>query len=439
MQHAIEAKDVEHRLVVLVLVSRLFRKARAAQGVLWPPTKDLDMIEEVEFVVIGAGPAGATAAREAARSGIETVVLEKDGVVGAKRVCAAGLRPGFCETFDLPRELVHCDTPRLALFDAGGCEHEVFFGPGHTTTREELDGEIARFAAREGAQIRTHALWRSCRADGRSTIVEYADQRQDERRLIRARNVLFAQGATARLDDRLRDVRWRDGLMTTLQYRVYLDGPAHPIAYRTLELHYYQARDGRQVVAWMFPKRDHLAIGLGVLGKLEGGRLREELDAFETRTRARLYPAVRVIDVKEEGHLLFGGWPRARVSAGSTMVAGTAAGLVDATNGEGIYEAAMSGRLAAAAIGEFRNDPARAAFEYGTRLRARFQRRLEHRVRLMRYLERRPARYGMLFQQLAASTRFSGALSKEDHERSPLDRLVLAVHALRFATRASFA
>ena len=31
---------------------------------------------------------------------------ERDPVVGEKRVCAAGLRPGFCENFDIPREIV---------------------------------------------------------------------------------------------------------------------------------------------------------------------------------------------------------------------------------------------------------------------------------------------------------------------------------------------
>src|SRR5690349_21774379 len=103
-----------------------------------PKRNDNEMIEEVEFLVVGCGPAGGVAAREAARTGVETVVLDKDSVVGAKRVCAAGLRPGFCETFDVPRAIVHCDTPRLALFDVAFREYEVFFGPGHTTTREEL-------------------------------------------------------------------------------------------------------------------------------------------------------------------------------------------------------------------------------------------------------------------------------------------------------------
>src|SRR5438270_8774822 len=113
------------------------------------------MIEAADLVIVGCGPAGATAAREAARAGRCVVVLEKDRIVGEKRVCAAGLRPGFCRTFDLPDAIVHCDTPRLALFDASGKEHEIFFGPGHTTTREELDGSIARLAQSEGADIRT--------------------------------------------------------------------------------------------------------------------------------------------------------------------------------------------------------------------------------------------------------------------------------------------
>ncbi|HVA27134.1 MAG TPA: FAD-dependent oxidoreductase, partial [Candidatus Baltobacteraceae bacterium] len=202
-------------------------------------------MEDVDFLVIGAGPAGATAAREAARAGIATLVLDKDAVVGAKRVCAAGLRPGFCDEFDLPRALVHCDTPRLALFDASGREHEVLFGPGHTSTREELDGTIARLAVAEGAKIRTQVLFRNYEIERDRVVVEYADLQSGERSRVRARSLFLAQGATAKLEGTaLTDARWAAGLMTTLQHRVFLDRPALPVAYRTLELHYYPARDG---------------------------------------------------------------------------------------------------------------------------------------------------------------------------------------------------
>lgn len=399
------------------------------------------MIEEVELLVVGAGPAGGTAAREAARAGIETLVLEKDAVVGAKRVCAAGLRPGFCQTFDLPVSIIHCDTPRLGLFDSAGEEHEVFFGPGHTSTREELDGTIAALAQSEGALIRTQSLFRTSQRENDRIIVEYADLCGGGRRRVAARSLFLAQGATARIDEgsALAFGQWENGLMTTLQYRIYLDRPAAEIAYRTLELHYYPSREGRQIVAWMFPKRDHLAIGLGLLGKLDGRELRAELDRFTQRVRERLYKEARVERIKEEGHLLYGGWPRPHLAQGGAMLGGTAAGLVDATNGEGIFEAAMSGRYAAEAIVTHRNDPARAAQRYAHAVTERFEKRLRHRVKLMRFLQARPRRYGMLFEELAKSARFSDALQREYHERTLGDRIALYAHGLRFAARAVWA
>ena len=83
-------------------------------------------------MIVGCGPAGATAAREAARSGIETVVLERDAVVGEKRVCAAGLRPGFCETFDLPRGaewLAYSEKCRHQAYRYGSRVYGIQFHP----------------------------------------------------------------------------------------------------------------------------------------------------------------------------------------------------------------------------------------------------------------------------------------------------------------------
>jgi flavin-dependent dehydrogenase len=121
------------------------------------------------------------------------------------------------------------------------------------------------------------------------------------------------------------------------------------------------------------------------------------------------------------------------------MVGGTAAGLVDATNGEGIFEAAMSGRLAAEAIASSRARPSNAAARYGRALRDRFHGRLRNRERLMRFLEKRPARYGVLFDQLAKSPRFADILQREDHERDTGDRAYLYAQALSFAFRAALA
>jgi flavin-dependent dehydrogenase len=173
--------------------------------------------------------------------------------------------------------------------------------------------------------------------------------------------------------------------------------------------------------------------------KVNGAALRAELAWFLPRVRERLFPDVAYA-IREEGNLLYGGKPRPGIAHDRVMVGGTAAGLVDATTGEGIYEAAMSGRFAAAAVSaEKRGPESDPTPAYAASTKHAFYARLHHRQKLMTFLERKPARFDVLFRQLEGSPRFTELLQHDRNDFTPRQWLYLYAQAARFGLRAAFA
>lgn len=259
------------------------------------------------------------------------------------------------------------------------------------------------------------------------------------RKRVRTRALFLALGSTARLDEGpFGYAPWSAGLITCYQYRVYLERPAIAPAYQTLEMHYFRSASNRPVIAWMFPKRDHLAIGLGIQGKLAGDELRATLDAFVPSVAARLFAGI-AYTVRTEGALLYGGKPRPIIADEHVMVGGTAAGLIDATTGEGIHEAASSGRFAACAVALARHRALPSPGPtYARAVKQAFYSRLHHRQTLMTFLEARPARFDVLFEQLAGTPRFADLLQRDRAAIGVRDRLYLYAQAMRFGARALF-
>ena len=95
---------------------------------------------------------------------------------------------------------------------------------------------------------------------------------------------------------------------------------------------------------WVFPKGDHVNVGVGGWGS-EGPRLRERLSAL---CRAYGIDETRVVALR--GHRLPMRGARRRPVNGRVVLVGDAAGLVDPLSGDGMYEAFVSGRLAADAV-----------------------------------------------------------------------------------------
>jgi len=96
--------------------------------------------------------------------------------------------------------------------------------------------------------------------------------------------------------------------------------------------------------AWIFPKGDHVNVGVGGW-ESEGPRLREHLERACTGYGL---PADRLESLR--GYRLPMRLAGARSRSGRVLLAGDAAALVDPLSGDGMYEAFVSARLASEAV-----------------------------------------------------------------------------------------
>jgi flavin-dependent dehydrogenase len=92
---------------------------------------------------------------------------------------------------------------------------------------------------------------------------------------------------------------------------------------------------------WIFPKGDHVNVGVGGWDS-EGPRLRAHLKTLCDHYGIRLDELTNL-----RGHRLPMRRPETKLAVGRAVVVGDAAGVLDPVSGDGIYEALVTGKLAA--------------------------------------------------------------------------------------------
>lgn len=315
----------------------------------------------VDVAVVGAGPAGATAALVLARAGVEVVLLDRarlprDKTCGGGLVARAlaGLPPG-CEP-PIQRRLCRVE----ARFVDGGPTVTVE-RPGplvHMTMRKPLDDALAEAARAAGAALRpglaVHGL--SPGADHVALDTSAGP--------LRARAVVGADGATGAT---ARAAGWTAALDTVPALEAEVEVPPH-----VLDRFADRARFDLGVppggYAWVFPKAAHLSVGVGVFARgAARRRLRDELHRY---LAAHGLERARVASLR--GAPIPARPRRGGVWRGRVLLAGDAAGLVDPLTGEGISPAVRSGRLAAEALVEAGLAVEAAGPRYAARVRREF-------------------------------------------------------------------
>jgi geranylgeranyl reductase family protein len=319
-------------------------------------------VETYDIAVIGAGPAGAAAAIQAARSGARVVAFDK-APHGRDKSCGDGLTPRAVgalnelkiDLSDAHRidglRMIANRTQRELLWPTTG----RFPSHGAVWPRRRFDAAVADAAAEAGAEM----VW-STEAipviDGGSvTGVDAGGQR------INAGLVVVATGAPGSVARMLGATRV-PGEPYGLAIRTYVESPRHLDRHLEATLTMRDA-NGNSVpgYGWMFPAGDGTVnIGVGALSTMKGFKglnLNSLLDIYYDQVR-EAWEAGPYLERPRAWRLPM---TVARRHGPGWVAVGDAAGLVNPMNGEGIDYGLESGMLAADL---FLEDPATAPERY---------------------------------------------------------------------------
>lgn len=309
-------------------------------------------MERADVIVLGLGPAGASAAAEAARRGCKVIALERKREPGIPVQCAelvpALLHVGACAVRQ------HVGSMLTFVEDEAPDVRPDF--PGRMLDRAAFDASLVEAARQAGAEIRLGSFVRRI-----APAVELADGSS-----LDAAVIIGADGPRSRAGKAIGSVNTE--LVETRQVTVPLLEP-----HTATDIFLSAEIPGGY--GWLFPKGEVANLGAGVSPRYKG-RLKSIVARLH---RAQTGRVGREIFRLTGGAIPVGGMlkPWGRVAQTRVLLAGDAAGLANPVTGAGIAAAVHSGRLAgqAAATGKFEDyedeleDVYRAALERALRRR----------------------------------------------------------------------
>ncbi len=297
-----------------------------------------------DVLVVGAGPAGSTAAGTCAPAGLRTILLEEHPEVGCPTHCTGKLSIHAFQRFALPDSLIQTALRAAALHAPDGTVARVQRATvdSFVVDRDPFDRFLAARASDAGAEVITGARARTVVREDRSGRMKVEVDRRGSRLAITARLVIDAEGASPVLPPQL-GINPRRTLVHGLQYEVEgatIEDENAPDLYF-----------GRDVApgffAWLMPIGGGRArLGLAVDPRLTDRPPVYYLDRLMASHSAAA-PRVRRAKIvrKLAGRIPILGLRRPTYADGM-LVIGDAAGQVKATSGGGIYFSMMAGEMA---------------------------------------------------------------------------------------------
>jgi geranylgeranyl reductase family protein len=280
-----------------------------------------------DIVVIGAGPAGSSAARAAAQRGTRVLLVDRRQRIGVPVQCAEFVSPwvsrhaSFSSTCILQRiEKMVTHLPNRLTYEMKS--------PGYVLDRSLFDKELAVSAVLSGVKISVGTKASALSPEG--LVVE----RGSKKETISSKVFIGADGASSSVARFVGQPPLKT--IAALQYEVVLSGPRNHT-----DIYFHKDYEGG--FAWFFPKGRTANVGVGVVTS-KASQLSNLLGRFlDSLMESETLQDIQVVS-KTGGFIPCE--PRQKIVLENILLVGDAAGHAHPITGAGIFNAVVGGEIA---------------------------------------------------------------------------------------------